>query len=385
MNFTQVCVLGVCLSLLMLSPVFGDSWSHLESFADEYEFIRVEKKDFKNCTMKRKREWRRKSASMEIYEVASMDRYSEFTSPDGLAPRFRLLVPDVDQFAGLCLCLHGECFVLLGSELVHREWGSSKLDAFIGLGKMGGLIVEGLLDRGVVVVAPENCWGDGWHGMGEWRKDPFPVIEGQGAGLRRGWYIQGRKLALLALRYALADERFADIPEDKFFAWGTSMGSLGVSELIVEASSSPIKKFVLDSNGDDMLAGIGGKSWVRELKDPAKVKAAIEYCFESSRYDYNDSSSLALFISEERGDVPDIYHVYYRKDALLPQPIFDRLHDALEDYADGLGLRNRGRGPCRFDIRDEHLTVKTMNAFGHVVTNWATPAVTTDVVNWLVR
>lgn len=156
-----------------------------------------------------------------------------------------------------------------------------------------GALAAALLDAGIAVVAPTNCWGDLWH-----NGDLSPNAEDDGFSRRGG------DAALLTWGLVEGTETGVALPFSPdpaaLYAIGLGEGGQAVAEL-VRAGSAP-RAVILDSYGDDLSGWWDGTDLF------APLAGALDRIYPDR----------ALRPYSSAANWPPTYYLFAEQDDLLP-------------------------------------------------------------------
>jgi hypothetical protein len=224
----------------------------------------------------------------------------EVACPDGgTAPLFVLFAPA--DTAPVAILLHSGAFdyvvepdlddVLAGEHFharsrLDRTWPNDKVWETFGLATTEvdpaeqnlGSLPTALVNAGVTVLAPGNCWGDLWHGEAGVQEGE-PDVD--------GFERNGRAAAWETVEHVV-DGAMLPVPwTGELYLAGLGEGGRGVTELLTHADLPDVDGILVDSSPDDLSPYLENPTaW-------ADVVAGLERIFGDELPEQRTLSSLA--------------------------------------------------------------------------------------------
>jgi hypothetical protein len=190
----------------------------------------------------------------------------EVTCPDGEPDRLFVLFAPADTEAPVAVLLHSGAFdyvvepdeadVLAGEHYharsrLDRSWSNDKVWETFGLATSEvdppeenlGTLPTALVNAGVTVLVPGNCWGDLWHGEAG-VQEGAPDVD--------GFQRNGRAAAWETVQHVLEGARLPVPWNGELYLAGLGEGGRGVTELLTHADLPTVDGILVDSSPDDL-------------------------------------------------------------------------------------------------------------------------------------
>lgn len=160
----------------------------------------------------------------------------------------------------------------------------------------GGTLVAALLDAGVAVVVPANCWGDLWHNVAEDvpNDTELELVERNGLGLASATV---RSLTDASLVAETGIQLPFQVDDTQLYLVGLGEGGRGVSELLHRSDTPAVAAALVDSSPDQLSV------WLDDPVAFAEEAEGLERIFGvDGTVDVDDTS---LLTAVQGGLAPD--------------------------------------------------------------------------------
>jgi hypothetical protein len=159
-----------------------------------------------------------------------------------------------------------------------------------------GALAAALVDAGVAVIVPANCWGDLWHNVsGEVENDQeAEFVARDGLGLASATV---RSLVDAGLVQETGIQVPVQVDADQLFLVGLGEGGRGVAELLHRADTPPIAAALVDSSPDALSV------WAGDSITFADEVTGLERLFGAENLGTVDDASLEAAVVA--GAAPD--------------------------------------------------------------------------------
>ena len=233
--------------------------------------------------------------------------------PDGEPDPLFVLFSPGDAATPIAILLHSGAFdyvvdpqeddVLAGPHYravsrLDRTWSNDKVWETFGLAATEidppednlGALPTALVNAGVTVLAPGNCWGDLWHGEAGVQEGE-PDVDG---------FERNGRAAAWATVELVRDGASLPVPwNGELYLAGLGEGGRGVTELLTHADLPPVGGILVDSAPDDLSPYVDDPvAWADEV-------AGLQRIFGKALFDPVERARSTLSGAAEEGLLPE--------------------------------------------------------------------------------